>query len=684
MADEFDFFIAHAGTDGPAAEELYAHLSLEAHVFLDRRCLLPGDDWDRKLPNAQRSSLITVVLISTHSQQAYYEREEIATAIDMARGDPDRHRVVPVFLDRGSYGREDIPYGLRLKHSLSVEEVGSLGEVARKLLDLLRQLREGKQARTPVPSLSGVKPPEWLRSSTAGFLGQTERGPVTPTLVTSWLDYKGLFGGDVDPAISFLSHSVKGFFENGGERAYVARILGPMAATASLTLATTNVHQCLKVAVLSPGIWGNRLALKVQDGTRIGIRLSVSREPARSLLSEANPVDSLRDTLPNLSSIEALEDYDNLGWDPDGPNYLLNINGKSNWVTLQWCEPLKAPARPSNTYSRFSGGADGTDLTATAYIGDRAAQTGLVALEDLDDISLLCVPDHVHPRLGEADQLKIVNELVDQCERRHDRFAILSVTANIKNVSTIRPPRDSKLAAIYYPWICVSDSYSRRDVLIPPIGHIAGIYARSDAERGVHISPIDFEVRGLKIASNDRSSRPLEIDVTPEQLDTLVRLGGNAIRDIGTTEHDVRVVGARTMAIDERWKSIAQQRFSIFIAQSLERGSSWVRFEPNDEHVWTKLRENISSFLTTLWEVGALRGDSAEEAFFVRCDRNTTTQNDIDNGRLVCVVGVSCVEPQVPIVFELVIPVANPASSKLRAIDGELGNLHSQERMRSG
>ena len=206
MADEFDFFIAHAGTDGPAAEELYAHLSLEAHVFLDRRCLLPGDDWDRKLPNAQRSSLITVVLISTHSQQAYYEREEIATAIDMARGDTDRHRVVPVFLDRGSYGREDIPYGLRLKHSLSVEEVGSLGEVARKLLDLLRQLREGKQARTPVPSLSGVKPPEWLRSSTAGFLGQTERGPVTPTLVTSWLDYKGLFGGEV-PCLRQLSAS---------------------------------------------------------------------------------------------------------------------------------------------------------------------------------------------------------------------------------------------------------------------------------------------------------------------------------------------------------------------------------------------------------------------------------------------------------------------------------------------
>ena len=366
------------------------------------------------------------------------------------------------------------------------------------------------------------------------------------------------------------------------------------------------------------------------------------------------------------------------------PKGLLDINGKSKWITLQWCEPLKVPARPSNIYSRLSGGADGADMTATVYVGDQAAQTGLAALEDLDDISILCVPDHVHPLLGEADQLKIVNELVDHCERRHDRFAILSVAANIKNVSTIRPPRDSKLAAIYYPWICVSDSYSRRDVLIPPIGHIAGIYARSDAERGVHISPRDLEVRGLMIASNNRGCRPLEIDVTPAQLDTLERLGVNAIRDIGTAEHDVRVVGACTMAIDERWKSIAQQRFSIFLAQSLERGSDWVRFEPNDEPVWTKLRENISSFLTTLWEVGALRGNSAEEAFFVRCDCNTTTQNDINNGRLVCVVGVSCVEPPVPIILELVIPVNIPGRGKLKAIDGEVGNLHLQERMRSG
>ena len=613
--------------------------------------------------------MITVVLVSNHSEQAYYEREEIAAAIDMARRDPDR-RVVPVYLAHGAGGREDIPYGLRLKHGLTVEEEGGLGEVARKLLGLLRRPREKEQPSDTVPPWSAVRPPEWLRSSTAAFVGRTERGPATPTFLTSWSDYEGLFGGETDPAISYLSHSVKGYFENGGERAYVVRILSPVAAVAGLTLTTESAQQCVWVAALTHGDWGNRLSIQIRDGTRVGFRLSVTHNPTRPPRPRANPTGVGEDDLPDSPIPEVLEDYDNLGWDPEGPNYFLGVNGKSKWITLQWCDPLTPPARPVNGHGQLAGGADGPEMTAADYLGDRATRTGLAALEDLDDISILCVPDHVHPRLGDAEQLQLTNAVVDQCERRRDRFAILSAPTGIEDVAAIRPPRDSKLAAMYYPWVRVPDPHTRGGVLIPPVGHVGGIYARSDAERGVHRAPVGLEVRGLMIPDTDG---PLEINVTPEQLDTLERLGVNAIRAAGTAGGDVRVAGARTMAVEERWQSIAQQRFSIFLAQSFERGSGWVTFEPNDETVWTKLRENIGDFLTALWEVGALGGGSAEEAFFVRCDRTTMTQNDIDNGRLVCVIGVSCVEPPVSIIFHLVIPVALPSQSKLTPLASEVG-----------
>lgn len=138
---KWDFFLAHAGADAETAEELYDHLSQQAQVFLDSRCLLPGDDWDRELASAQRASSVTVVLVSGRTDRAYYQREEVAAALDMARRDAKAHRVVPVYLEGADEAGDEVPYGLRLKHGLAVATLGGLGAVAKSLLDLLDRLR---------------------------------------------------------------------------------------------------------------------------------------------------------------------------------------------------------------------------------------------------------------------------------------------------------------------------------------------------------------------------------------------------------------------------------------------------------------------------------------------------------------------------------------------------------------
>jgi hypothetical protein len=177
----WDFFLAHAGTDKKAAEALYDLLSPHFKVFLDSRCLLPGDDWDQEIALAQRKSTITIVLVSSQTEKAYYQREEIAAAIDMARRDKEKHRVVPIFLDvRPSTGNE-IPYGLRLKHGLSAPDIGGLEEVARRLKTLLQkqfampawQIQKRYEEQVLVEHAVRLVPTEDYRVD--GLLGKQER-----------------------------------------------------------------------------------------------------------------------------------------------------------------------------------------------------------------------------------------------------------------------------------------------------------------------------------------------------------------------------------------------------------------------------------------------------------------------------------------------------------------------------
>ena len=275
---------------------------------------------------------------------------------------------------------------------------------------------------------------------------------------------------------------------------------------------------------------------------------------------------------------------------------------------------------------------------------------GLAGLEVIDEISLLCVPDEARPGMS-----AVTDEMVNQCERLKDRFAILSVDDRSGNIGAAapRPPRDSTYGAIYYPWIRVVNPLTKDYPLIPPSGHVTGIYARTDIERGVHKAPANYEVRGMVARDLDGTRKPMEHIVTKGQQDLLNPRGVNVIRDFRADRRGIRVWGARTMSSDTQWKYVNVRRLFIFVEESIDEGTQWVVFEPNDEPTWARVRRSIGNFLTSVWRSGALMGTTAEEAFFVKCDRTTMTQDDIDNGRLICYIGIAPVKPAEFVIFRI-------------------------------
>jgi len=265
----------------------------------------------------------------------------------------------------------------------------------------------------------------------------------------------------------------------------------------------------------------------------------------------------------------------------------------------------------------------------------------LAALMATPDISLIAAPDEVVVSgLREA--------VIDACDEQKDRFAITSANAGMADITSLFPPRDSSYAAFYYPWIRVEAPHvedGRR--LVPPVGHLAGVYARVDLADGVHTPPANEIVHG--IVTED----PLEFTIGKHEQDILNPRGVNVIRDVRSGGKGVRAWGARTMASDTDWKYINVRRLLIFIEQSIVRGLEWTVFEHNADATWTAVRTLIDDFLTTVWRTGALMGTRTEEAFFVTCGRTTMTQDDIDNGRLVCEVGVAPVKPAEFVVIRL-------------------------------
>jgi uncharacterized protein len=292
----------------------------------------------------------------------------------------------------------------------------------------------------------------------------------------------------------------------------------------------------------------------------------------------------------------------------------------------------------------LTGGDDSiTTLNDLHYIGmdspDPEDRTGLNTLRNEEDISIVAIPGRISSQIQGA--------LITHCELMRYRFAVLDgprpPTDALADVQFQRQQFDTKYAALYYPWLLIPDPYPANlahiaEYPVPPSGHMLGIYARTDIERGVHKAPANEVVRGVI---------GLRRLLNKEQHDILnpFPVNINVIRDFRPNNRGIRIYGGRCITSDSDWKYVNVRRLLIFIEASLDRGLQWVVFEPNAEPLWARVRRSISSFLTTVWRNGALEGTTREEAYFVKCDRTTMTQADIDNGRLICVIGVAPVKP---------------------------------------
>jgi hypothetical protein len=275
-----------------------------------------------------------------------------------------------------------------------------------------------------------------------------------------------------------------------------------------------------------------------------------------------------------------------------------------------------------------------------SYIGvcdpEPHKRTGLQTLKNIDEVSIIAVPGGTSRAIQHA--------MISQCEQMKDRFAVLDSEkdSDPDKIQEQRSRYDSKYAALYYPWLVIRDPFSSGAISIPPSGHICGIYARSDMNHGVHKAPANENIIGVN---------GLERRITKVKQDALNLIGINCLRAF--RGRGIQVWGARTTSSDSLWKYVNVRRFITYLEESIEVGTRWVVFEPKDEKLWARVKQSITQFLTREWRSGALMGVTPEETFFVKCDRATMTQDDIDNGRLIAVIGVAPIKPAEFIIFRI-------------------------------
>lgn len=554
---------------------------------------------------------------------------------------------------------------------------------------------------------SGGKPMEGVGTSTAGFIGVAERGPVSglPQLVTNFADFGRIYGGYL-PAnefgdYRFLAYAVEHFFINGGSRAFIARV-APQDAACACGVVLAGEAPVLKLTAKNPGLWGNNLRAVISPAskakTQIFEVLETSGGISYSVKSGAgffpgdivafsdgsrvlyNRVVKCRDNIMTFAvpfegevtdkSLlpekvittcefnmeiryrDQMESYDNLSFNSETPDYIEKRMVKSDLVNAEYMgSKLEGPVPPfaflgsgdaAGVTMEFAGGSNGNVLAMTAadFIGvdDGAGRrTGIQAFVDNDVVSIIAVPGVTDPDV----QLS----LTAHCENLGSRFAVLDVPQERRKVQDIVDHRsifDTTYAALYHPWITVFDPLDKRNISIPPSGSVMGIFARSDNTRGVHKAPANEVVRACV---------GLDVQFNKEDQDLLNPKGVNLIRAF--PGQGIRVWGARTASSDGSWKYVNVRRLFIFIEETIKANTNWVVFEPNDEVLWVRVQRTIEVLLTNMWRNGSLAGSSPDEAFFVNIGRNTMSQDDIDNGRLICVIGVAPVKPAEFVIFRI-------------------------------
>lgn len=507
------------------------------------------------------------------------------------------------------------------------------------------------------------QPIEGVATSVAGFVGPTERGPEDIRYIASWSEFYQWFGGHLGVHKSYLSYAVQGFFDNGGNQCVVGRVVKGAANSITVSTASLLLDAAASVEFLAcgRGEWGNNILVRVTESSRANQQIEEATNWVRVQVLYflgSTPPDSTNVADPfnpnpqadvGKRQPEVVEDFDKLSLVKSDSNFMAAvINARSKLVRVRISEN---PQAPTETQFRPLTGGVGSSWGVSDledYSGDLGPNLesdsesllvrgrGLLGMEAVDEVALVMAPDHV--RLS-----GLAEKLIASCTKCKDRLAILSTNRNTQ--TNVRLNIDSNFGAIYHPWIWVYDTVTQSDQLIPATGHIAGIIARTDMQQGVHKAPANAVVIGAD---------GLEKQISQADLGILNTKGVNCIRDFRASSRGIRLWGARTMSSDPEWRYISVRRLFLFIEKSIDRGIQWAVFELNHEATWARVRELIFKFLMTVWRNGGLIGRTADDAFFVKCDRTTMSEDDILNGRLVCQIGISPVRPAEFVIFRIV------------------------------
>jgi len=496
-----------------------------------------------------------------------------------------------------------------------------------------------------VPSTS--KPIEGVGTSIAAFVGLAPGGPVnTPMRISNWTQFAKIFGDPNEPDNgpfmegAYLAHSVYGFFQNGGALCWVVRVGAPdngdARPVAALPAAADKAVETFRAQALE-GVDGN-------------VKVEIEEEPSAEG-GEGKPGDATYKLVVDAGPA-GKEEYEGLTLKKGRNNLATKVNSASKLIKIEETgaslpEAQRAPAAGSYALSTPSVAPE--QVKAGDFEGDVARRKGMGGLAAVDEITMVCMPDIMGlAQNGDDAQLRdLQGKMLAHCEMAGDRMAILDAPPD-KLPQEILEWRmntagyDSKFATLYYPWIEVMDPLTNQAMLVPPSGHVAGVWCRTDSSRGVHKAPANEVVLG---------ANGLGFQVTQAEQGGLNKVGINCIRAF--PGRGIRIWGARTLSSDPEWRYINVRRLFNYVAESIMEGTQWSVFEPNDQRLWMQLRIAASNFLMRTWREGALFGATPEQAFFVKCDEETNPPEVIEAGQVICEIGIAPVKPAEFVIFRL-------------------------------
>ncbi|MCT0198348.1 phage tail sheath subtilisin-like domain-containing protein [Synechococcus sp. CS-1325] len=487
---------------------------------------------------------------------------------------------------------------------------------------------------------SGVRTITGVATAITAFIGRALRGPVNlPVRVQSLADYSRVFGGLWQS--STMGYAVSQFFQHGGSDALIVRVFNGDIATATPTLTLPTAGGTLVLEASSPGLWGISLRATLDHLTRNDSDLLLFNLTIEEL------------DRPGGSTVMAWEIFRNVSVAPLSPRFVDTVLKEgSALVQVRSSAPLTESPVDGSVAAVGTDSDDGSAITDAQIAGNRSARTGLYALEATDLINLLCIP----PLAPETDVAGATWALAaSYCQERRAMLivdppaawtanpstAIATTEAGLNGLRGTIGNDDARNVVAYFPRLHMADPLSEgRLADFAPCGAVAGIMARTDAQRGVWKAPAGLEASFSGVQG-------FTYTMTDAQNGRLNPIGLNCLRSFPVTGN--LVWGARTMAgadlLASEWKYLPVRRLALYLEESLYRGTQWVVFEPNDEPLWAQIRLNIGAFMQNLFRQGAFQGRSPREAYIVKCDRETTTQNDINLGIVNILVGFAPLKP---------------------------------------